>query len=111
MNCYHNKERLKQGRLRMYAGFDRSGGQGKVSESRHQGIYGTSYGGGFAALWRYPDRSSPAQLSGIPCPWLSCAWRVLKVEHTSRYDIKSWQPFHCARTCKDNLVTSMTRFG
>jgi len=68
----------------------------------------TSYGGGFAALWRYPDRSSQAQLPGIPYPWLSSAWRVPKVGHTSTYDIKSWQPFHCARTCKDNLVTFMT---
>jgi hypothetical protein len=45
----------------------------------------TSYGGGFAALWRYPDRSSPAQLPGIPYPWLPSAWRVPKVGHTSRY--------------------------
>ena len=70
----------------------------------------TSSGGGFAALWRYPDWSSAAQLLGIPYPWLSSAWRVTKVGVTSRYDIKSWQPFHCARTCKDNLVTSMTWF-
>jgi len=68
----------------------------------------TSYGGGFAALWRYRDRSSPAQLPGIPYPWLSSAWRVRKVGHTSRYDIKSWQPFPWARTYQDNLLTSMT---
>jgi len=70
----------------------------------------TSYGDGFAALWRYPDRSSPAQLPCIPYPWLSSAWRVPKVGHTSRYDITSWQPCRCARICTDNRVTSMTWF-
>ena len=70
----------------------------------------TSYGGGFTGLWRYPDWSSPAQLPGIPYLWLSSAWMVPTVGHTFRYDIKSWQLFHCARTCRDNLVTSMTWF-
>jgi hypothetical protein len=68
----------------------------------------TSNGGGFAALLRYPDRSSPAQLQGIPYPWLSSDCRVPKVGHTSRYDIKFSQPLFCARTCNDNLVTSIT---
>jgi len=39
----------------------------------------TSYGGGFAALWRYRDRSSPAKLPDIPHPWLSRAWMVPKL--------------------------------
>ena len=70
----------------------------------------TSHGCGFATRWRYRDRSSPAQLPGVPYPWLSSTWRVPKVGHTSRYDIKSWQPFCYAGICKDNLVTSMTWF-
>jgi len=70
----------------------------------------SSFGASFAALWRYQDWSSPAQLLEWLYPWLSSAWRVQKVGHTSRYDIKSWQAFRFARICKDNQVTSMTWF-
>jgi len=43
---------------------------GKFREFDFALLYVTSYGGGFAALWRHPDRSSPARLPGIPHPWL-----------------------------------------
>jgi len=38
-----------------------------VNQSKYscEALIYTTYGGGFTALWRYPDKSSPAQLLGI----------------------------------------------